>query len=176
MNKNNNENEIRRIEDFIDDEECRDLTAQSGQYETPPQTKFYRYPRDALPLKKNTAVIVLLCCILLVGIAILSVQIINSFNGGGNDVQNLQNQPEYDMPFQNAPDTYGNYGPEYNGDGEQHIYQGGPGNGGASLGGQYRAPDGTIIQFRSKDSKTEYSKDGGKTWSETPPEGMPPLP
>ena len=181
----NSENEPRSLDEFLDDENGRTPAHSSNsapqQYHAPPGGQpygYYPYPQAAPPQKKNPAIIALLCGILVVGLAILAIQIFKPFDKNNNDNQFPQKQPGYGQPFQNDPNTYGNYGPGNGGDGPNFHQNpgGGPGMGGGEQRGQYRAPDGMIIQFRSKDGKTEYSTDGGKTWSETPPEGMPPLP
>lgn len=67
-------------------------------------------------------------------------------------------------------DSYGAAGPDYNDNGAYGNESG------AEQFGQFEMNDGSTIQFRVKNGKTEYSTDNGKTWSETAPEGMPPIP
>lgn len=169
MNEYNN-NEERSLDDFLDE-----VPSGSGLYPTSPQGRVCVYPKGATVKKKNGVIIALLCGVLAIGIVILAFQILGSL--GSNNNPNTQNQPQYEQPLVNDDDTfgngggnenYGNYGPDYNGNDD--------GGSGAELSGQYEADDGTIIHFRVKGNKAEYSTDNGKTWSETPPEGMPPLP
>ena len=108
---------------------------------------------------KNSVLIVLLSCVLIVGIAILAIQLINPFSSDPGTVNNPailspNNNSDTQGSWANpgnengGPDTYGNYGP------------GSDGTGGGIL-------------TKHEDGLTWYSTDNGQTWSQTPPNELP---
>lgn len=60
-----------------------------------------------LPQKKNSAVIILLSCILVIVIAILAIQIVQ-LSGNTVNGRQMPNPQEYSMPFQNESGASGN--------------------------------------------------------------------
>ncbi|MBL1230587.1 hypothetical protein IW492_15250 [Enterococcus sp. BWB1-3] len=159
----NNDNEGYALDEFLDE-----TPAQPYLYSNPSQGQPYRYPKDVSMKKKSPVILTLLCGIFITGIAMFAFQIWRSLDNNGSQIP--QNQPSYGQPFQNGENAYGNRDNDTYGN-----HNGGEADGGEQFG-QYQADDGTVIQFRINDGRTEYSTDNGKTWSETSPEGMPPLP
>ena len=177
--------EVRNLDDFLDEtaeQQSNRTNPRDSPYGYPNRQYAYNQPHIAATPKKNTVVLALLSVVLVVGIAILAIQILRPFDSPGNSPLNNNNGNFYQQGPQNGgnpggdgPYTYRNPGNGQSSDGPQ-FHQEGPGSGVGEQRGQFQMSDGTVVQFRSKDGKREYSTDGGKTWSETPPEGMPPMP
>lgn len=120
--------------------------------------------------KKSGATIgiILLCAVFIAGIILAGIYLFlrpSLPDGANSDSDNDQ------LVTNNA----GGYGQDENDDGK--VYRSGDGNGsednvtvnGNENGGD---GDGAILRRAGANGKTEYSTDGGKTWSEKVPEGV----
>lgn len=190
-----NPNEEHTLDEFLDDGNERQSQL-NRQPHNPYHTTVYApgyAPGYAQPQKKkNTAIIALLFVALVVGIAIMAIQLFQPLDNKNNNMPNVNDNGNFYQqdPGNGGPYVYKN-GPGNgggNGDGSEYYYD--PGYGGQDGGGPqfHQGPDDgqphvwgpgpadgkgdMILSRRNEDGKTEYSTDGGKTWSETPPEGF----
>jgi len=175
--------EVRILDDFLDEtaeQQSNRTNPRDSPYGYPNRQYAYNQPHIAATQKKNMVVLALLSVVLVVGIAILAIQILRPFDSPGNSPLNNNNGNFYQQGPQNGgndgPYTYQNPGNGQGGDGPQFHIEGDPSTGGGQQRGQFRMKDGTMVQRRTRDGITEYSTDDGKTWSEIAPEGMPPPP
>ena len=145
----------------------------------PPQQYGYPYYLPHAPAqvyKRNPAVIALLGAILAVGLAILMIQLFGlpgrpadsapGANKTGNGGFRQDGNPFFGGG--EGPDTFGqgpgqDGNPFFGGNGDEGPRTFGPGQDGENGGG--------IMIRRGANGKMEFSTDGGKTWSETPPWG-----
>jgi hypothetical protein len=108
------------------------------------------------PPRKNIAIVILLSAVLVVGIAILAIQIFRPFDSSADtSPAGINNNGGY---YQNGnPPNMEGREPFVGNEDDGPVMIGPGGNGGGIMARQ--TPDGT----------REYSTDGGKTWNETPP-------
>lgn len=168
----NNDNENHILDGFLED------TPSQQHHGAHMKEQPHRHPEYPQPYptakKRYPAIIVLLSAILIIGIAILTMQILRpSENTEDNTPGVNNNENYYKQENGNNPGDDGQYyyNPDDGGNGPQ--FHQGPDNGVPQLQGPGPA-DGegdSVLNRRGVNGKKEYSIDGGKTWSETPPEG-----
>lgn len=132
--------------------------------------------QQAIPKKnKNALVIILLSCVLIVGIAVLGIQLSVMFGKIPQNNQNLQKGGVQTEKNFTSGETYtnGNF-PDEGTDTQQFgtpddgptLIGPGSGNGPGVSDNNQR---GAILSRRDGSGKVEYSTDDGKTWSQTAP-------